>query len=1232
MLRRCNVSGLIGTPESDSYPVTKVVSTRRTLELLNFVATRMPKYLLLSSFLFALPLPSQTTGQRVCTVDSLVSYFASVPSGPGSRSIGYTLSRACPLPAESSDPWIQVSVVPNGATGTLNITFQSNPNPFSRVGIIRFGNADFVITQSGSSCFYTITPGSRVAEARGEATAFYVRAPAGCSWTAVSEAEWIVVESGNSGSGDGVVKLRIAVNNTGVTRFGTVNVRGIRFFVTQPSAALLCVAATNDFIPPSIRAESLSERIGDLLFLCQVSPGGTPPPLTAVADLTMTLNATVTSRLLDANGRSEALLLATERLDNFNNTLTPLVPVLGANAFTGRVIGPNVIRWSSIPIGALYERGKQTRINPVIALRFTNVRVDGFSFLFSPDLTVDATLEIKSTTPVTFDDVFATQPLAALTFAYLDYVNPPVQVGLGVYSTLVEFLELDNNAFRPRIAPGQENSHPETYYYSESGFVDSRLGDARIGEASQGTRLTIRLENIPAGVQIQAPSQSPNRAAKLISANASGAGGTIVNSGFLTTYHNLPVTGGVATATYEIFASDPFNIEYYPIELGIFTSSGTTAFNIANSITTSFAPRSAAVTASTTAPIPRGIDLDALLSRVNLRAIPGVQRAVAGTQSAKSAKHEVVGSNRRFSYTFVNDSSEPATATVVRGNAPSGFTYTGCTRLDNGQACTYSGSEMTANLGTLGPGKSAAIELTVASSISIPDGTYVENTVAVSSEVPDVDVLSNSASSGFRVENCTAVDANRKAFTSTGGGATISLSGCGVWTVVSGDEWLVVAAASSGTNAGTVNFTVAANPNAVPRSGSIYAGGSILTVTQEASCSYAITTPNVSAGPGVFTGSINVLASPGCAWTAASNQPWLTIGGYIGSGNAPVPYNVAANTGTAQRQAKITVAGKEFTYTQAGVLAPPSCVASVTPTTGSAAPAQTAGRFSINTNTGCNWTASSSASWLEIYPLSGTNSGAIDWTAYPNFGTKTRTATVTVGDKTFTVTQTARTETLMQRYVRLLYFSYLGRGATDAEVNGQVNSGLSRTQLATNFLNSPEFNIGGRFTAGLYIGLINRDAEFTGWQFQRQALARGAVNQDDLVSNFLTSAEFALKFGVLTDAAFVRLMYKNILGREATPTEVGAWVNVLAELYEKERRKELKPGSARTIVSRSFLNSPEFQTGTGPRLIAFLLYATLLLRDGTPQERAGIELQLPAQLQALLNSFANGAEINTLLQ
>jgi hypothetical protein len=361
-----------------------------------------------------------------------------------------------------------------------------------------------------------------------------------------------------------------------------------------------------------------------------------------------------------------------------------------------------------------------------------------------------------------------------------------------------------------------------------------------------------------------------------------------------------------------------------------------------------------------------------------------------------------------------------------------------------------------------------------------------------------------------------------------------------------------------------------------------------------------------SGASGAFAGGVN---------TAVTNaQGQATSAAFTANGTAGA-YNVTA-----------TVAGiaspAAFALTNNAVVVP-SCVTSITPPLDIAPPAGRKTTFTLTTAAGCAWTASSSKSWLEIFPLTGKDSGLIEWTAYPNFGTTARTATVTVGDKTFSVTQTASTETLMQRFVRLLYFSYLGRAATDAEVAGQVNSGLNRTQLATNFLNSAEFNLGGRFTAGLYVGIINRNAEFTGWQFQRQALARGAVNQDQLVSNFLNSAEFSLKFGVLTNADFVRLMYRNILLREASQTEVNAWLNVLSN-----------PANTRTIIARSFLNAPEFQKGTGPRLLAFLLYSTLLLRDPNSVERAALEgiLADSAQLQEQTALFANGTEINALLQ
>lgn len=53
-----------------------------------------------------------------------------------------------------------------------------------------------------------------------------------------------------------------------------------------------------------------------------------------------------------------------------------------------------------------------------------------------------------------------------------------------------------------------------------------------------------------------------------------------------------------------------------------------------------------------------------------------------------------------------------------------------------------------------------------------------------------------------------------------------------------------------------------------------------------------------------------VTTQPGCAWTAASDRPWLTVtGGAAGNGNGTVSYSVAQNTTAQERTGAITVTG-----------------------------------------------------------------------------------------------------------------------------------------------------------------------------------------------------------------------------------------------------------------------------------------------------------------------------------
>ena len=67
------------------------------------------------------------------------------------------------------------------------------------------------------------------------------------------------------------------------------------------------------------------------------------------------------------------------------------------------------------------------------------------------------------------------------------------------------------------------------------------------------------------------------------------------------------------------------------------------------------------------------------------------------------------------------------------------------------------------------------------------------------------------------------------------------------------------------------------------------------------------------------SGSVQVITSPGCTWTAVSNEVWLTItSADSSSGAGNVTYSVVPNTGSNFRLGTITIAGKTFQVGQEG--------------------------------------------------------------------------------------------------------------------------------------------------------------------------------------------------------------------------------------------------------------------------------------------------------------------------
>jgi hypothetical protein len=250
-------------------------------------------------------------------------------------------------------------------------------------------------------------------------------------------------------------------------------------------------------------------------------------------------------------------------------------------------------------------------------------------------------------------------------------------------------------------------------------------------------------------------------------------------------------------------------------------------------------------------------------------------------------------------------------------------------------------------------------------------------------------------------------------FIASGGSSTVAVTtqtGC-TWTAVSNDVWITVTSGASGTGSGNVGFSVAVNASSSLRTGTITIAGQTFTVTQSGatpSCSYALNPSSQSYASSGGSGAVAVATAVGCAWTAVSNDAWLTVtSGASGSGSGTVNYTVAANASTSPRTGTITIAGQTFTVTQTGVA--PTCSYSISPSSKSVNYGQVSGSVSVTATAGCTWTAVSNVTWITVTSgANGTGNGIVGYTVLANPNRATRSGTITIAGQTFTVNQAAK--------------------------------------------------------------------------------------------------------------------------------------------------------------------------------------------------------------------------------
>jgi len=165
-----------------------------------------------------------------------------------------------------------------------------------------------------------------------------------------------------------------------------------------------------------------------------------------------------------------------------------------------------------------------------------------------------------------------------------------------------------------------------------------------------------------------------------------------------------------------------------------------------------------------------------------------------------------------------------------------------------------------------------------------------------------------------------------------------------------------------------------------------------------------ISLPSPAAGVAVGVG-----VASNCAWTAASNAPWITAGSAGGSGNGNVNLNIQANTGPA-RTGTLTIAGQTFTVNQAvgnsGNNGGTACSYSLSIVRKLMAASASSKSVLVTAPAGCAWTASSSApTWLTVGAANGSGNATVSFSAAANSAATTRSANLAIGGQTVAVTQ-----------------------------------------------------------------------------------------------------------------------------------------------------------------------------------------------------------------------------------
>jgi Secretion system C-terminal sorting domain/Viral BACON domain len=363
-----------------------------------------------------------------------------------------------------------------------------------------------------------------------------------------------------------------------------------------------------------------------------------------------------------------------------------------------------------------------------------------------------------------------------------------------------------------------------------------------------------------------------------------------------------------------------------------------------------------------------------------------------------------------------------------------------------------------------------------------------------------------------------SLNSSSQSIQSAGGGSSVTVntgSGC-TWSASTDCNWVTLNQ-TSGTGSTSIGYSVAANSSQSPRTCTITVSGQTHTITQTGvSCNYSLSSSSQSFQSAGGSNSVTVNTGNGCNWSASTNCNWVTLNQTSGSGSGTVNYTVAANSTQIARTCTISVNGQTLTVTQMGL----SCNYSLNPTSQSFQSNASSGSVSVNTNNGCNWTASTDCNWVTLNSNLGTGTGTVAYNMTANATQNTRTCNITVNGQTHTITQSGLNCNYTLNAPSNTFQSSGGNGSVSITTNNGCSWSASTDCNWVTLTNSTGTNTGTiHYNVATNSTSTNRTCTIT-INGQTHVVTQSGVSSCDLVTPMITTIGCDLKVDAQTNAKY----------------------------------------------------------------------------------------------------------------